>query len=257
MRGPKIISAEVPPALDRIMARQAFRYGLALVTSIFLLFASHIDSSISAEIYRLTLFIAIVCVSALAGFGPGILATFLLCIGIYFLHPKFINADDVRLLLIEGILVSLVGGTLRSARRKTNMQLAANLRLEQQILEIGDDERERIGHDLHDGLGQHLTGISLLSETTAQQIQAGVKPDPANIETITRLVSEAVRITRDLAKTLSPMTLEKNGLIAAIEELSDTASAIFGIDCVCEFDGLPTDLNRTRSLHVFRIVQEA
>ena len=116
---------------------------------------------------------------------------------------------------------------------------------------------QRIGHDLHDGLGQHLTGISLLSETTAQQIESGRAPDRANIETITRLVSEAVRITRDLAKSLSPMTLEKDGLLAALEELSDTATALFGIDCECVFSDQLLILNRSRSLHLFRIVQEA
>jgi signal transduction histidine kinase len=258
MPGPRIISIRPPSRIDRLMSRQSLRYGLSLAAAIVpLLIATFIRSTNFAEIYHALLFIAIVIPAGFAGLGPGLLTTLLLCLANFFFRPQHLDAADLRLLAMEGALISWIGGTLRRARRRANDQLAANLRLEQQVLEIGDDERERIGHDLHDGLGQHLTGISLLSETTAQQVESGQKPDPANVETITRLVSEAVRITRDLAKTLSPMTLEKDGLLAALEELSDTASSLFGIECSCELDGQPLLLSRARSLHVFRIVQEA
>jgi signal transduction histidine kinase len=131
------------------------------------------------------------------------------------------------------------------------------LTLERQVLEIGDEERRRVGHDLHDGLGQHLTGISLLAEAISQQLKSGHAPNPANVERITQLVNDAVRITRDMAKTLSPMTLERDGILAAIEELSETTFALAGIECTCTFDGEDLPLDRTRALHLFRIVQEA
>jgi signal transduction histidine kinase len=161
-------------------------------------------------------------------------------------------------LMTEGVLVSIVGGTLRSTRLKARERLANNLTLEQRIIEIGDEERRRIGHDLHDGLGQHLTGISLMSETMAQQLELGSRPDPAVVETITRLASEAVRITRDLAKSLAPVTLERDGFIAAMEELAETSSTLLNISChwECDLSELP-ELERARALHLIRIVQEA
>jgi two-component system CheB/CheR fusion protein len=171
--------------------------------------------------------------------------------------PQVLNDTQMALILIEGTFLSILGGMLVSARRSAREQLAANLRLEQQILEISDDERRRIGHDLHDGLGQHLTGISLLSETMAQQLEAGKRIDPANVETITRLVSEAVGITRDLAKSLSPVTLEREGFLAAIQELAETSSSIFGIRCSWSCDEQSLSVDRTRALHLYRIVQEA
>ncbi|HWP39650.1 MAG TPA: sensor histidine kinase, partial [Tepidisphaeraceae bacterium] len=163
----------------------------------------------------------------------------------------------LRALTIQCLLVSAVGGILRSTRLKARQRLQANLRLEQQVLEISDDERRRIGHDLHDGLGQHLTGISLLSETMAQQLRAGRRPDPASVETITRLVSQAVGITRDLAKSLWPVTLERDGLVAAVEELADMTSALFNINCTADFDEPQLVLDRARAQHLYRIIQEA
>lgn len=211
------------------------------------------------EFFLLLLNGAVLLASVFGGFGPGLVATALATIAGQLILTNSIASisPELRRLAAEGVLLSIVGGTLRSAREKARQRLEATLRLEQQILEIGDDERQRVGHDLHDGLGQHLTGISLLSETMSQQIAAGRSPDPENVERITLLVSQAVEITRDIAKTLSPVTLEQEGLIAAIEELADTSSTLLGVDCEVEFDDSPLPLDRTRSLHLYRIVQEA
>jgi signal transduction histidine kinase len=202
------------------------------------------------------LFCAIVVATVAGGFAPGAAATGLALLAGHLLSPQLLPAQS-RVLAVEGVLVSFIGGTLRAARIKADERLRANLLLEQQILEISDDERRRIGHDLHDGLGQHLTGISLLSETMSQQLAAGKSPNPADVETVTRLVSEAVGITRDLAKSLSPVTLERDGLIAAIEELTATSSTLLGIHCRGDFLDENLKLDRTRSLHLYRIIQEA
>ncbi|HEY7090882.1 MAG TPA: sensor histidine kinase [Tepidisphaeraceae bacterium] len=202
-------------------------------------------------------FAAILLSNVLAGLGPGLLATALSIGVILTAPPPGLTKSELIFLATQGVLVSIVGGTLRTTRLKARERLAANLNLEQRILEIGDDERRRIGHDLHDGLGQHLTGISLLTETMSQEIEAGKTPDPDTVENITRLVSEAVRLTRDLAKSLSPVTLEQDGLVAAIEELAEMASSLFGIRCNWESDSVDVAFDRARSLHLFRIVQEA
>lgn len=224
----------------------------------FLLSRINALANVGPLILQMALFTSIIIASVAGGFWSGILATLASIVAGAAVPPRIIP-DEIFVLCVEGFLVSLVGAVLRSIRIRASQTLAANLSLEQQILEIGDDERRRIGHDLHDGLGQHLTGISLLSETMSQQLAAGKLPAASNVETITRLVSEAVGITRDLAKSLSPVTLERDGLVAAIEELSETSSTLFGINCHGEFvaEDLDLNLDRTRSLHLYRIVQEA
>lgn len=262
MESNRIVLIDAPAWYDWLKASPTTRYGtaagtlLVIAATIALLTKVFGATAISGEAVQILLFAAIVVSSVIGGLGPGLLATVIALLAGAFAGPHLQPAQE-RILAVEGLLVSLTGGTLRAARRKADDRLAANLNLEQQILEIGDDERRRIGHDLHDGLGQHLTGISLLSESMAQQLQAGRLPNATNVETITHLVSEAVGITRDLAKTLSPVTLERDGFVAAIEELADTSSTLLGIECTGEFLENNLNLDRSRALHLYRIAQEA
>lgn len=250
--------AHLPTTFDRLTARWTQRYGVAIVVvglqaALNLLFGRFVGE------FYLVPFVTVLLASVLGGLGPGLLATALAAIIGYEVPLNRLSANELVRLIIDGTLIALVGGTLREARLKARERLETSFELEQQILEISDQERRRIGYDLHDGLGQHLTGISMLNETLAQQLKAGEKPDPANVETITRLVSEAVGITRDLAKSLSSITLERDGLVAALVELADTSSSLFGISCSFHYECDPKDLvlDSTRSLHLFRIVQEA
>src|SRR5262245_29554012 len=139
---------------------------------------------LGVEFYLLLLFAAVLVASVIGGLGPGLLATVLAAAIGSEVPRQRLSIDEVRLLTIEAMLVS-VGGTLRAGLIKGRDRLKINLSVQQQILEISDEERSRIGHDLHDGLGQHLTGISLLSETMAQQLAAGGKPNVSDVETIT------------------------------------------------------------------------
>lgn len=246
------------PPFDRLTEGWASRYGLAVVVVGLQVTVNLLFGRIMGQFY-LVPFVAVLVASVVGGLGPGLLATILTAIVGYEVPINRLNANELLRLTIDGTLVAIVGGTLRAARLKSRERLETSFKLEQQILEISDQERRRIGYDLHDGLGQHLTGISMLSETVAQQLKTGEKPDPANVETITRLVSEAVSITRDLAKSLSSITLERDGLVAALVELADSSSSLFGICCSFDCDCDPPDLvlDPTCSLHLFRIVQEA
>ena len=249
--------AHLPP-FDRLTERWASRYGLAVLMVGLQVAVNLLFGRVMGQFY-LVPFVTVLLASVVGGLGPGLLATILTAIVGYEVPLNRLSTNELLRLTIDGTLVAIVGGTLRAARLKSRERLETSFKLEQQILEISDQERRRIGYDLHDGLGQHLTGISMLSETVAQQLKTGEKPDPANVETITRLVSEAVSITRDLAKSLSSITLERDGLVVALVELADTSSSLFGICCSFDYDCDPPDLvlDPARSLHLFRIVQEA
>ncbi len=259
MNTPRIIAHTAPALIERITASTVSRYGIG-VTSVAVASAAILvirTFHTGAELALLLLYGAVLLTSILGGLGPGLLATALGALAADMIVVPTKSTPELIRLGAECALLSIVGGTLRSASQKGRQRLEDNLRLEQQILEISDEERRRIGHDLHDGLGQHLTGISLLSEAISQQLEAGNKPDRTTSETITQLVSQSVQITRDLAKSLSPVTLEQDGLIAAIEELAGASSTLFNINCRGEFDDEKLILDRARSLHLYRIVQEA
>src|SRR3954452_18220679 len=121
-------------------------------------------------------FVAVLAAAAFGGLGPWLLATALATLGGYFLFVASPGGDHLSAQLIvfalEGCLISALGGWLRWARRRAESGDIARANLEKQMLEIGDKERRRFGHDLHDGLGQQLTGIALMSESLSHRLQA-------------------------------------------------------------------------------------
>lgn len=130
-------------------------------------------------------------------------------------------------------------------------------RLEREILQISNREQQRIGHDLHDGLSQHLTGIALLSKVLHQRLEVRGLPEAQDALRISELVKDAVGKTRGLARGLSPVHLEVQGLAAALQELAESVENLYGIRC--RFEGgsdLELDDHATAT-HLYRIAQEA
>jgi two-component system sensor kinase FixL len=129
--------------------------------------------------------------------------------------------------------------------------------LEKEILEISDREQRRIGQDLHDGLCQHLTGIELMSQVLAQKLSPKSKAQAAQADEIARYVRDAISHTRSLARGLSPVTLESEGLMSALHDLATSTEKIFRVECRCDFPA-PVELNdHATATHLFRIAQEA
>ena len=130
-------------------------------------------------------------------------------------------------------------------------------RLEKEILEISSREQQRIGQDLHDGLGQHLTAITFLCKALERKLTAKAQPEASEVGEIGRLVMQALSQTRNLARGLFPVELERNGLISALQELTANAERLYRIKCCFEFDPGFQITNNVVATHVFRIVQEA
>ncbi|HMJ89104.1 MAG TPA: response regulator, partial [Candidatus Acidoferrum sp.] len=131
------------------------------------------------------------------------------------------------------------------------------LRLERQILEIGDRERRRIGQDLHDGLGQHLAGIELMTEALEQKLATKNKTEATRAANIARHVREAIRQTRSLARGLSPVEPDRHGLMSSLQELAANASEMFRVTCRFTCTGHVHIENNVAATHLFRIAQEA
>ncbi len=130
-------------------------------------------------------------------------------------------------------------------------------RLEKEILHVTEQERRRIGQDLHDGLGQMLTGIGLLSQNLTQRLEKRGLPEAEDAAEVTELVKEADQYARDLARGLTPADLEASGLVAALQRLVANAERLFDIECAFEEVGSALIYNNTAATHMYRIAQEA
>jgi two-component system, LuxR family, sensor kinase FixL len=130
-------------------------------------------------------------------------------------------------------------------------------RLEKEVLEISEREQRRIGRDLHDGLCQHLAGIEMLSQVLAQKLSPKSKEASARATEIAAAVREAISQTRLLARGLSPVTLESEGLMSALAELALNTEKIFRVRCLFDCPDLVKFSDHAAATHLFRIAQEA
>jgi PAS domain S-box-containing protein len=146
----------------------------------------------------------------------------------------------------EGVLVS-------SAIR----DISERKRLEKTILKISEREQRRIGQDLHDGLGQHLTGIAFMSKVLEEKLSEESIPESSDAAKIVRLVNDAIRKTKELARGLLPVVSEAHGLMSALKQRAGELEDLFQIHCQfkCEDPVLIADVNV--ATHLYHIAQEA
>lgn len=138
----------------------------------------------------------------------------------------------------------------------SGIDITERKRLEQEILEIAEREQKRIGQDLHDGLCQVLAGIDLLAKALRQKLLKS-KTAAENAAAISLYARQAVEQARLLARGLSPVELEANGLMAALQELARSTLTLFNVECTfrCEQNVLIPD--NAKATHIYRIAQEA
>jgi len=132
------------------------------------------------------------------------------------------------------------------------------MRLEKAVLDASEAEQQRIGRDLHDGLGQHLTGIGFMSESLEDRLTAKAWPEAAALATkVTTRIKEAVAQTRDLAKGLFPVELKTHGIAPALQKLALNTEKLFSIACDFKTEASLQVRNESVARHLYRIAQES
>jgi signal transduction histidine kinase len=92
--------------------------------------------------------------------------------------------------------------------------------LETELLEIAENERRRIGFDLHDDLGQKLTGLSMLAKALQQRLEVDRHVMAEEAQKIQELIDQAIHHTHDLAHSVSSLDLSSEDLVAALKDLA-------------------------------------
>jgi two-component system sensor kinase FixL len=129
--------------------------------------------------------------------------------------------------------------------------------LEKEITEISRKEQMRIGQDLHDGLCQHITGISFMCKVLRDQLRQKSLPEALSADEICSLLNESIATTRSLAKGLFPVELEENGLVVALQELVLTLERQSRITCQFLCTDSISIADNAMASNLFRIAQEA
>lgn len=137
----------------------------------------------------------------------------------------------------------------------TQQDVSERRKLEAEVLTATESERERLALELHDGLGQQLLGGLMMLRAALGQPDA---PDAADLLRRTEEVLEGAHVAaRRMALGLHPVSDGPAGLAASLTRLACDVTETMAAQCVVEIDDDPPMVDRERSVHLFRIAQEA
>ncbi len=149
-------------------------------------------------------------------------------------------------LLAALVIAILLVMRLRKKRDVLKKEKAMQLKLSEQLVYWQEEERKRVAHDLHDGLGQRL---SIIKNT----LQGG----QWSKDDVVASVGQAIQEVRNVSEALRPRQLDMLGLSAALEELIDETFSGTEIDYQIDIDAVDGLLDKDEEVSIYRIVQEA
>jgi signal transduction histidine kinase len=143
----------------------------------------------------------------------------------------------------------------RTAELKREM--AERQRLDREIAQVADRERRRLGHDLHDKLGQHLIGTALAAQAIKEKLYKRSAPEAADVGNLARHLDEGVDLTRKLARGFYSPELDAEGLPEALRYLADSITERSQVKCVFHGENSIQIQDSTIANQLYRIAQEA
>ena len=136
----------------------------------------------------------------------------------------------------------------------TGTDLTERNRLQKEILKISEQEQARIGHNLHDGVGQTMTGVASLIEALESELTGDQRLSAARIH---QLIQEAINEVRHMSHSMSPASVKNRGLGGALHLLAETIRTNHRTACTCTVDSDIKIEDPEKETHIYRIAQEA
>jgi signal transduction histidine kinase len=136
-------------------------------------------------------------------------------------------------------------------------EMAERERLDQEINEVADRERRRLGQNLHDSLGQHLTGTALAAQVLREKLAERAANEVAEADKVVRYIEEGIDLTRNLARGFFSPELEADGLDVALHGLAANISERFHVPCTFNGDDAIHVGDSTTATQLYHIAQEA
>jgi signal transduction histidine kinase len=112
-----------------------------------------------------------------------------------------------------------------------HLEITERRRLEAEVLQIAETERQRVAADLHDGICQELSGIGFTAAALCRQLARAGNPIAARVEKLEKAIVEAVGHTRQVARGLNAVVADGHGLMHALGQLATTMSKVHRLRC--------------------------
>lgn len=130
--------------------------------------------------------------------------------------------------------------------------------LEREIIDASTIEQERIGRDIHDGIGQQLTALAMLAGSIEHRLSgAGHSDEAKEVKELVQHLQDTLARTRALARGLSPVEIVPEGLADALSELAESVRSSSGVQCRYVGAKSAKVPDKNVAAHLYRIAQEA
>lgn len=133
--------------------------------------------------------------------------------------------------------------------------ISEKVKMEKEILDIGERVQRSIGHDLHDNVNQLLTVASLRLKAVQHKMEDGRLPDEEELNLLADMLKQAMVSISQLARGLSPLSLEQGRLALGLKQLANLVASE-EISCRAEVDET-IEVDSNTAIHLYRIAQEA
>ena len=134
------------------------------------------------------------------------------------------------------------------------MDLSTQQTLQREILAIPAREQQRIGEELHDGLGQQLTGLSMLAQSLLNKAS---KPEHELACQLASGLHEALTQVRALSRGLMPVQIYADGFMMSLQEITENIEQQSQISIKLQIDNVVLLFDDSTATHLYRIVQES
>jgi len=139
----------------------------------------------------------------------------------------------------------------------TERDITKRKQLEKELLASTERERKEIGQEMHDNLGQILTGIAVKSKGLELKLKGKSLAESTDAAEICNLANRLIAQTRHLARMLYPVDLEGGGLVSALRTLAANTRSLLKTSCRFECRNAPAIDDPAAARHIYRIAQEA
>ena len=146
---------------------------------------------------------------------------------------------------------------LQAANQKLQNVIAERKRLETELLEIAENERRKIGLDLHDDLGQKLTGLSLMIKGVEHKLAIDRHPCVAETRKVHALIEDIITHTHNLAHDFSALSTKGGDLPSVLKELAENVKRMFDVSCSFSARGAIPPFPDDATMQLYKICQEA
>ena len=146
---------------------------------------------------------------------------------------------------------------LQATTEQLQRETADNRRLETELIRVNEEQQQSLGRELHDGLGQLLTSLSLMCAAAHQRLVEHGLPEADALQRIREVVAQCEQTTHAVARGLYPVALEFGGLATALEQLAEHTRLQLGTPAQVHIDPQVRIAQPLVALNLYRVAQEA